>query len=385
MTYVGDFRVGDTFDVKFTTVNASGVPTALLGTPAVAAYVGNDTVELTAGITLTVDFDTRTGLNNVRVVATGANGYAAGNYQLVITAGTVDGNSVVGYVVAQFSLEARSAMMPTTAGRTLTVEADGMAHADLKEWLGVAMSALIAGRVDANAQVVGDKSGYGLSGSGNAAVADQVWDEAMADHVLAGSTGERVERLDLLLSGGAGELTPARAALLSNLDATVSSRAADGAAMALTAAAVDAIWDEAALDHVAAGSIGERVERLDLLASGGAGELTTARATNLTNLDAAVTSRAAPGAAMDLVVDAVDAAALATDAAAEIADKLLGRSIAGGADGGRTVTSALRKIRNRVAIAAGTMTVYQENDTTTDHTAAVTTAAGNPITEVDPV
>ena len=84
----------------------------------------------------------------------------------------------------------------------------------------------------------------------------------------------------------------------------------------------------------------------------------------------------------DLPTNAELAAAVPT--AVQNADALLGRSIAGGATGGRTVTSALRKVRNRVAIAAGTMTVYQEDDTTSDHTAAVTTAAGNPISEVDP-
>lgn len=60
-----------------------------------------------------------------------------------------------------------------------------------------------------------------------------------------------------------------------------------------------------------------------------------------------------------LGVDAVDATALAASAAAEIADKILGRSIAGGADGGRTVQDALRILRNRRKIAAGTLTVYQ--------------------------
>jgi hypothetical protein len=45
-----------------------------------------------------------------------------------------------------------------------------------------------------------------------------------------------LDRLSLLAAGGAGELTPARAALLSNLDAAITSRAAPGDAMALTAA-----------------------------------------------------------------------------------------------------------------------------------------------------
>lgn len=111
--YHGDTTLGTTRDFKFTTVNASGIPTTLAGVPVVSAYVGNGTTEITAGITLSVDFDGRTGLHNVRVVASGANGFAADtDVQLVITTGTVDGNSVVGYVIASFSIQARSAATP---------------------------------------------------------------------------------------------------------------------------------------------------------------------------------------------------------------------------------------------------------------------------------
>ena len=110
MSYLGDFKLGDTLDLKFCTVNTTGAPTQLAGGPAIAAYPANNAVEVTAGITLSVDFDSLTGLNNVRIVATAANGYAAAtNYALVITAGTVGGTSVVGYVVAHFSVENRSA------------------------------------------------------------------------------------------------------------------------------------------------------------------------------------------------------------------------------------------------------------------------------------
>src|SRR3990170_7798991 len=138
MAYRGDIRLGETIDFKFTTRSFStGAPTTLAGTPVISAYVGNSVTQITAGITLTVDFDAVTGLHNIRVVATSGNGYAAGsNYSLVITTGTVGGSSVVGYVVGEFSIEARSAVRPTTAGRTLAIESDGMAHADVKEWLG---------------------------------------------------------------------------------------------------------------------------------------------------------------------------------------------------------------------------------------------------------
>ena len=108
MPDMGDFALGATFDVKFCTVQSTGAPTTLAGSPVISAYPDNSTTELTAGITLSVDFDSRTGMNNVRVVATGANGYLAGsNYTLVITTGTVNGVSAVGYVIGTFSIQAR--------------------------------------------------------------------------------------------------------------------------------------------------------------------------------------------------------------------------------------------------------------------------------------
>jgi hypothetical protein len=131
MSYVGDFALGVTFDVKFTTRRFStGAPFALSG-GTIVAYPDNSTTEVTGGITLGADHDGVTGLNQVRVVATSGNGYASGsNYALVISAGTVDSVSVVGEVIAQFSIEARSSLRPTTAGRTLDVSAGGEAGVD---------------------------------------------------------------------------------------------------------------------------------------------------------------------------------------------------------------------------------------------------------------
>lgn len=131
MAYAGDIRLGTTIDRKFATVNQFGVPTTLAGSPVISAYIGNDLVQLTAGITLSVDFDGVTGLHNVRVVATSGNGYAtATDVTLVITVGTVNSISVVGMVVGSFSIENRSGLMPTTAARTLDVAATGEAGLD---------------------------------------------------------------------------------------------------------------------------------------------------------------------------------------------------------------------------------------------------------------
>lgn len=71
-----------------------------------------------------------------------------------------------------------------------------------------------------------------------------------------------------------------------------------------------------------------------------------------------------------------------------IADAILDRDMSTGTDSGsdsvRTVRQALRSSRNRVAISGGVMTVYKEDDSTSSWTAAVTTAAGDPISSIDP-
>jgi len=86
-----------------------------------------------------------------------------------------------------------------------------------------------------------------------------------------------------------------------------------------------------------------------------------------------------------IAANAIGASELAQDAAREIADEVLDRDLAGGGSGNtRNVRNALRSLRNKAAIAGGTLTVYQENDTDAAWTAAVTTAAGNPIDSIDP-
>jgi len=104
---VPDYALEDTLDFKFTTrAFATGIPTTLGGTPVVQVYEDNSVTQITAGITLSADFDSVAGLNNLRIAATAANGYEAGkSYAAVISTGTVGGVSVVGEVVQQFSIQ----------------------------------------------------------------------------------------------------------------------------------------------------------------------------------------------------------------------------------------------------------------------------------------
>jgi hypothetical protein len=130
--YLGDFTAGKTVSVRFNTSKADGTPITLAGTPAISVYKSGSTTESTAGVTLTADYDSRTGLHNV-AIDTSADGtfYAAGaDYDIVITTGTVDSVSVVGTVVGTFSIANRAALRPTVADRTLDVSAGGEAGID---------------------------------------------------------------------------------------------------------------------------------------------------------------------------------------------------------------------------------------------------------------
>lgn len=163
-----DYTVGDTLYLMFTTrAFATGIPTALAGTPVVSAYENDSVTQITAGITLGVSHDSVVGMNLLTIVATGANGYESGkDYNMVITTGTVGGVSVVGEVVGTFSL-GRSAAAVDLANGT-----DGLG----------ALKTLID-----------DKTGYALSAAG----VDAIWDEVLTGgtHNVVNSAGRRLRQL----------------------------------------------------------------------------------------------------------------------------------------------------------------------------------------------
>ena len=75
--------------------------------------------------------------------------------------------------------------------------------------------------------------------------------------------------------------------------------------------------------------------------------------------------------------------------AVQNADALLGRNLAGGSNGGRTVKDALRVLRNKVVIVpidetSGTINVYDEADAVVIWSGTVTRAAVDAMTAVDP-
>lgn len=101
---LGQRDLGSTVAFLFTT-GLDGSPTNLSGSPAVSVYQAGTTAPITAGITLSTNYNSTAGLNSVSIVASVGNGYASGfDYEVVITAGTLGSISMVGAVVGRFSL-----------------------------------------------------------------------------------------------------------------------------------------------------------------------------------------------------------------------------------------------------------------------------------------
>lgn len=197
-------------------------------------------------------------------------------------------------------------------------------------------------------------------------------------------------------AAGAG-LTALGDARLANLDAAVSTRATP----AQVNSEVDAALDTAIPGSPTAGSINERIKTMD------DADMPAA----LTAIDDFIdTEVAAILAAVDTEVAAIkaktdqltftvanrvdshilgtgtgvfDAASFADSAGDEFADRWSNRNVAGGSSTGRLNKYALMRLINRVAIAAGVLTVYDVDDTTPRVTQDVTTTAGDPVSEVE--
>jgi hypothetical protein len=166
-------------------------------------------------------------------------------------------------------------------------------------------------------------------------IADAVWDEAAADHIYGGTMGQLENRLDANISTRSSH-DPA------DVDTQLSGTHGSGSWEGITAAGVaDAVWDELLASHLAAGSTGEALNNGASAPS--AGDIADAvwdealaghtalgsTGEKLTKLDANVSSRAVAGDAMDLIAGAVDANALDSTAVAEIADGVWDEDVTG--------------------------------------------------------
>ncbi len=254
--HLGDYDASAVIYGKFTTFQPStGAPFALAGTPALSVYKDNSTTQSTTGVTLTVSFDSVTGLNHY-AIDTSSDGtfYSAGSFfDIVITTGTVDGVSVVGATVASFTIRKDSSLKPATAGRTLVVDASGLADANTVK-LGPSGSGTAQTARDIGLSVLlssGTGTGQVSLASGKVSLISAdigaVWDVTLASHVSAGTTGFALNAASsagdpwaTALPGSYGAGTAGKI-VGDNLNATVSSRLASASYTAPDNAGISAI------------------------------------------------------------------------------------------------------------------------------------------------
>jgi len=344
--HLGDYDASAVIYGKFTTFRPStGATFTLGGTPALSVYKDNSTTQSTSGVTLTVDFDSVTGFNHF-AIDTSSDGtfYAAGSFfDVVITTGTIDGVSVTGSVVASFTIRKDSSLKPATAGRTLVVDASGLADATTVK-LGPSGSGTAQTARDIGANVLlssGTGTGQVSLSSGKVSIVPAdigaVWDVTLASHVTAGSTGFALNAASSAGDPWATSLPGAYSAgtagfiVGTNLNATVSSRLASASYTAPDNADITAI---------------------------------KAKTDNLP---------AAPAAVSDIPT------------ATQNADALLKRdwsSVSGEAS--FSALNAFRFLRNKVDATSGTSEiVYKEDGSTTAWSQSITTSAtANPIVKV---
>lgn len=106
--HLDNLKAARTLRFMFSSHSTAGVPTTLAGTPAISVYVDASDTQVTTGVTLTADADSTTGLNRVLIDLSDAFYAAGSDFHVVITTGTVSAQSVVGTVVATFSIENRT-------------------------------------------------------------------------------------------------------------------------------------------------------------------------------------------------------------------------------------------------------------------------------------
>ncbi len=153
---LGDIALSQVLYFHFTTRQYStGAPITSAST-VISVYKDDSTTQSTAGITTTflTGFDSVVGLVSVKI-DTSQDGtfYAAGHdFSVVITTGTADSVSIIGEVVGYFSIQNRSALRPTTAGRTINIDSTGLSDSNVVK-LGPTGSGTAQTAVDVGAQL----------------------------------------------------------------------------------------------------------------------------------------------------------------------------------------------------------------------------------------
>jgi len=123
MIYLGDFVEDDIVDFKWSTNGADGASITRATNGTVSVYKNNSVTQTTVGVTDTEDFDSLTGIHHCRIDTSADAFYvAAEEYQVVLSAATIDGKTV-NAVLAHFSIQNRYPSVATMQSGLATAAA----------------------------------------------------------------------------------------------------------------------------------------------------------------------------------------------------------------------------------------------------------------------
>lgn len=208
---MSDYTLGDTIYHKFTTrAFATGVPTALAGSPTLEIYENDSITPIVEGalkLVLTQNLNSINGYNLATITATTGNGFEAGkSYSLMLKTGTVGGTSIVGEAIWEFTLNASAAFTRLGAPAGASIAADiatkmatytqptGFLAATFPTGTVANTTNITAGTMTTTTNLTtnNDKTGYALSVTGSAAMTE--------DYPADGATGTLNQLLYLVLA-----------------------------------------------------------------------------------------------------------------------------------------------------------------------------------------
>lgn len=367
--YLGDYRANQTIDFTFTSLSTAGTgaPGALSSADGMV-YKGNSATQSTAGIVLTATFDSIVGLNHLRISTT-ADGtfYADGNdFNVVLSTGAVGSVSLLGYTLASFSLNNRSALVATTTGKTLDVSAGGEAGIDWANIGSPTATNTLSGTIVSSSQVVASVTG--AVGSVTGAVGS-----------VTGAVGSVTGNVGGNVTGSVGSVVGAVGSVTGNVGGNVvGSVASVTGSVGSVTGAVGSVTGNVGGNVV--GSVGS--------VTGAVGSVTGNVGGNVVGSVGSVTG--AVGSVTIVSAGAVSSSSLTAGTYTSIADDLLDRDMSLGIDSGstsvRTPRQAFRFLRNKWTVnSTNTLTVYKEDDAATSWTSVVTvTSSADPVTGSDP-
>jgi hypothetical protein len=230
--WIGNFKKGQIVRVKFNTFSQAKVPATPSVNPVVTIYKDSVT-EFTTGVTQpTINFDGRVGVHEF-VIDTSDPVYEIGkDYDVMLTAGTVDGLDLSRTIIRTFSIENRLNDVNVTqiAGQTVnasaavTFPASVASPTNITQATGITLAGVNhTGAVIPTVTDVTTKTGYSLSSSGVQAI----WDFLTLGILTVGSVGKLlVDNLNAAIGSIPTNPLLSTDPRIDNLDAAISSRVA---------------------------------------------------------------------------------------------------------------------------------------------------------------